>query len=152
VPLFAMNRAKQAYVGRDLEDWARWWGVDYGFPSHFPMRSILPLRLALAAPEATLPLYRAAWAEDRRIDDPESVAQVLTEAGFDAEALLSATADPAVKAALRANTEAAKVAGACGVPTFQIWSDEGVDPLLVWGQDRLELVGRMLDGWRPAGE
>lgn len=152
VPLFQMNRTKQAYVGRDLEDWARWWGVDYSFPSHFPMRSILPLRIALAAPETTLPLYRAAWGQNRRIDDPEAVSAVLTEAGFDAASLLQATSDAEVKAALRANTEAAKEAGACGVPTFQIWSDDGVDPLLVWGQDRLELVGRMLDGWRPDGE
>lgn len=152
VPLFEMNRAKQAYVGRDLEEWARWWGVDYGFPTHFPMRSILPLRVALAAPETTLTMYRAAWAQNRRIDDPESLAAVLEAAGFDAHACLEATGDPAVKAALRANTEAAQAAGACGVPTFQVWSDAAVDPLLVWGQDRLELVGRMLDGWRPEGE
>jgi 2-hydroxychromene-2-carboxylate isomerase len=152
VPLFAMSQAKQAYVGRDLRDWARWWGVDYGFPSHFPMRSILPLRVAIAEPATTLPLYRAAWGHDRRIDDVESISAVLTEAGFDAAALVAATADPSVKATLRANTEAAEVAGACGVPTFQVWSDAGVAPLLVWGQDRLGLVQRMLDGWRPTGE
>ena len=77
---------------------------------------------------------------------------MLDDAGFDGAALLQATTDPTVKAALRTNTQAAQEAGACGVPTFQIWPDEGVEPLLVWGQDRLALVGRMLDGWRPAGE
>ncbi|MCA9560263.1 MAG: DsbA family protein, partial [Myxococcales bacterium] len=55
---------------------------------------------------------------------------------------------PAVKAALRANTEAAAEAGACGVPTFETRVGDHA-PLLLWGQDRLELLADVLDGWRP---
>lgn len=150
VPLFEMNPPKRRYVARDLADWAAWWGVDFRFPSHFPMRSLLPLRAALAEPRLTPTLYRAAWAEDRRIDDAEYLAPIIAEAGFDPEAVLAATADPAVKAALRANTEVAQAAGACGVPTFEVRSAPDAEPMLIWGQDRIPMLRRALDGWRPA--
>ncbi len=151
VPLFVMNAAKRAYVGRDLHAWAKHWGVPFRFPSHFPMRSILPLRVALAEPRLTPTLYRAAWGEDRRIDDPASLGPIIAEAGFDPAPLLAATGDPAVKAALRANTDAAAAAGACGVPTFEVNHPAHAErpPLLLWGQDRIPMLRRVLDGWRP---
>lgn len=148
VPLFAMNDAKRRYVGRDVYDWAARWGVPFTFPRHFPMRSILPLRVALAEPRLTATLYRAAWAEERRIDDPAHLAPIIEEAGFEPEPLLKATQDPAIKARLRANTDAAAAAGACGVPTFEVrHPDHG--PMLLWGQDRIPMLQRVLDGWRP---
>ena len=55
-----------------------------------------------------------------------------------------------VKAALRDNTEAALAAGACGVPTFEVRSAPEAAPLLLWGQDRIPMLRRALDGWRPA--
>ena len=59
---------------------------------------------------------------------------------MNAEGLLSQATAPTVKAQLRANTEAAQSAGACGVPTVEI------DGELIWGQDRLELVEAVLAG------
>ena len=47
VPLLELNPAKQAYVRRDLDDWAAWWGVLFSFPQHLPQRSVRPLRVAL---------------------------------------------------------------------------------------------------------
>ena len=151
VPLFAMNPTKQAYVGRDVHDWAKHWGVPFRFPSHFPMRSILPLRVALAEPRLTPTLYRAAWGEDRRIDTPAHIAPIIAEAGFDPEALIAATADPTLKGQLRSNTEAAAAAGACGVPTFEVHhpAHAAEAPMLLWGQDRIPMLRRVLDGWRP---
>lgn len=148
VPLFAMNAAKRRHVARDLEDWAAHRGVPFRFPSHFPMRSILPLRAALVEPRLTGTLYRAAWGEDRRIDDPEHLAPLVAEAGFDAEAILAGTAERAIKGRLRANTEDAQRAGACGVPTFEVRRGDG-PPMLIWGQDRMPMLRRALDGWRP---
>ncbi len=148
VPLFAMSPPKRRYMAKDLDDWAAWWGVPFRFPEHFPLRTIAPLRVAIAEPEVTPHLYRAAWAEDRSIDDPEVLAAVLDEAGFDGAALLERTQDPKIKARLRANTEAAKDAGACGAPTFLVRRGDET-PQLFWGQDRLEMVGHALDGWRP---
>ena len=144
VPLLAMNDAKRRYAARDLHDWAAHWGVPFKFPSRFPIRTVAPLRVALAEPATTACLYRAAWGEDRNIGDTGVLAEVLTEAGFDAAALLERTQDPAIKAQLFANTDRAQAFGACGAPTFVI--DEKV---VVWGQDRLDDVARYLRGELP---
>ena len=134
VPMFTMPPAKQAWVMRDLQEWAALWGVPFRFPSAFPIRSVLPLRVAIQEPGATLPIYRAAWGEDRDIASPESLAAILDEAGFDGAALIAGASAPAVKDALRRNTTYAVESGVCGVPT---WMADGE---LYWGQDRLPLV------------
>ena len=148
VPLLAMNEAKQRWFRQDLHDWADAWGVPFTFPAHFPLRTVLPLRAALVEPACTAAVYRAAWAEDRPIDDPEVLTRVLREAGFDAGAILERTSAPAIKDDLRRNTEAAREAGACGVPTFEV-RRPGHDPLILWGQDRLSMLADVLGGWWP---
>ena len=147
VPLFTMSAAKQAWNGRELDQWAAHHGVPFRFPSTFPVRTVLPLRVSLVAPEATLPLYRALWADDRDIGQPAEVARVLTDLGLDAPAILEAATAPTIKATLRANGDAAIAAGVCGVPSF--WVD---DTHLVWGQDRLPVVSALLHGWSPEGD
>ena len=147
VPLFEMSEAKRRWVYADLERQAAAASVPFRFPTHFPIRSVLPLRVALAEPATTLPIYRAAWAHDRRIDTPQSLSTVLSDAGFDAGALLSAATSDPIKRALRDNTAAATAAGACGVPTFEIV--DGDRTQIVWGADRLAHVDAVLGGWRP---
>lgn len=147
VPLLEMSPAKQAYVRRDLHDWAGWWGVPFAFPRRFPLRSVLPLRVALCEPAATLPIYRAAWAEDRVVETAEGLAPVLEAAGLPAAALLERAGSAPIKEQLRANTERARALGVCGVPTACVERDGRA--ALVWGQDRLDHVGAMLDGWWP---
>lgn len=145
VPLFAAPKAKQRWYAQDMQEQADWLGVPFRFPSCFPVRTVLPLRVVIAEPRATDALYRALWVEDRDIGHPAVLRAVLTESGFDADALLAAAETDAVKGTLRANTEAAVAAGACGVPTFLV---DGT--VLVWGVDRLDHVEAALRGWRPA--
>jgi 2-hydroxychromene-2-carboxylate isomerase len=109
---------------------------------------VLPLRASLVEPRCIHALYRAAWAQDRRIDTPETLGPVLAESGFDAEAILSRTQDPGVKAALRAHTDRALAEGICGVPNFVLTYDDGTT-LRLWGQDRLVMVRAALEGWVP---
>jgi 2-hydroxychromene-2-carboxylate isomerase len=90
-------------------------------------------------------LYKAAWGDNRNIGDKKILVDVLDEAGFDGKALLEGTADPAVKAVLRENTERAQSLGVCGAPTFVVNSD-----VVIWGQDRIDQVEAALSGWRPA--
>ncbi len=148
VPLFAMHAAKQSWVMRDLSDWAAIWGVPFRFRSVFPLRSILPQRVMVVEPRATDAIYRAAWADDRAVDRAEVLAEVLAEAGLPAADLLAATERADVKDALRANTEAARTAGLCGVPSFEVIRADG-DRRLVWGQDRLPMSAAMLAGFWP---
>ena len=141
VPLHAMSGPAQRYAGKDMLDWAKWWGVDFRFPSNFPLRTITPLRAAIVEPQATFAMYRAAWTDDQNIGDPEVLGRVLDDAGFDGRAILEGTRDPAVKQQLIANSTRAEQLGVCGVPTFR------VNDQLFWGQDRFDMVARALTGW-----
>ena len=143
VPIDTFGEARRAYQLRDMRDWAQWWGVPFQFPSTFPLRTVTALRVAIAAPETTDAIYRAAWVEDVDIGDKEVLGGVLDRAGFDGIALLARTQDPEVKRQLFANTARAEREGACGAPTFVV---DNAD--VFWGQDRLSMVEQALGGWR----
>ncbi len=149
VPLFVQSPEKQRYIRRDLEDWARYWGVPFRFPSHFPLRSIAPLRAALVDPGLVRPLYRAIWSEDQAVDDLEVLAQVIAASGRDPVPILGAIHAPEIKSLLRENTAAAKAAGCCGVPSMVVTPADGAPTILLWGQDRLAMLEWVLQGWRP---
>jgi 2-hydroxychromene-2-carboxylate isomerase len=142
VPLFAMSQPRQRWQMRDMISWAEERGMPFRFPSVFPLRTVTALRVALVEPAVTDAVYRAAWVDDRDIGQDDVLAGVLSEAGFDARALLDATRDPAIKDRLRANTDHAREIGACGVPSFLVNGAE-----LFWGQDRLPQVAHALAGW-----
>lgn len=45
----SIAEAKQVYLQRDLELWAKLAGVKLKWPDFFPLNSVLPLRVTLAA-------------------------------------------------------------------------------------------------------
>jgi len=137
-------------MAKDLKDWAAYWGIDFRFPDHFPIRTVSALRAAIVDPSLTDALYRAAWKDNRPIDDLDVLRAVIADAGGSPDEVVDAIQTAPVKAILRDNTELAQQVGACGVPTFQVVWEEG-DTHLLWGQDRLELLEDMLQGWRPLG-
>jgi 2-hydroxychromene-2-carboxylate isomerase len=112
----------------------------FRFNPHFPVNTLLIMRGLLAARRAEVfDLYlesvlKAMWEEGKKMDDPAVVAEVLREAGLDAKAVLDAAQDPVVKAELAANTNAAAVRGAFGIPTFFV-GDE-----MFFGKERLRQV------------
>lgn len=136
VPLFKASKAKQRYLAKDLADWSAWWGVPYAWPAHFPLRSILPLRVSLVEPQAIEPLYRAYWGEGQNISDPATCAAVLDAAGLPGQTLVEATQDPAIKERLKALTGEAVALQICGAPSM-ILERPGAAPMLFWGQDRI---------------
>jgi 2-hydroxychromene-2-carboxylate isomerase len=151
VPLAEMPAPKQKLVRADLHRWADHWGVPFQFASRFPMNTVKPLRLVLAAPREAAPalvaaVYRAYWVEDRDISSDEVLRDAAASVGLDGEALVSATAEESLKQKLREATEEAQKRGVCGAPCFL------VGDLLFWGQDRLLFVEKALEGWRPKGE
>lgn len=147
VPLATFSPAKQQHLLVDLHRWAAYWGVGFAFPACFPVNTVLALRVALQAPQATLPLYRALWVEGRDLSEPAVVAAVLTAEGLDAAALLAGTQAPDIKQQLITNGDTARSSGVVGAPTFQL--DDG---MVLWGQDRLFQLDRALSGWRPRAE
>lgn len=150
VPLFRMPEAKRRYVPFELDRWARWYGVDFHFPSRFPMRSVNALRLTILAgdraPALIARLFRALWVEDRDLASDDELRAQAAAVGLD-PALVERTSEPAVKQALVESTAAARAAQVYGAPTTVVHGARG--PIPFWGQDRLDLVAAALRGWHP---
>ncbi len=147
VPLDAMPKPKRGYVALDLARWARWWGVKLDWPRKFPQRTITAQRLCIVARDAgddvalglATALGRAMWSDQRDLEQLDTVRAIAVDAGCPAE-WVERTHEPAIKAALIAETAAARAAGAFGVPS---WVVGGTGELL-WGQDRLDFVAEAL--------
>jgi 2-hydroxychromene-2-carboxylate isomerase len=116
--------------------------ADYGlppvrWPEPWPGNTLTAMRVAVAADEQgagrayLLAALRAGFAEGRDLSQPEEVARVAAAAGVagDVQAL---AADPAVKAGLRARTDAAISLGVQGVPSVVVGGRA------LWGDDRLD--------------
>lgn len=138
--------AKQAYLKKDLADWARHEGVDIQFPpSIFPINSVKAMRACcwlLAQPGGAARMedfaeavFSAYWTHDRDIAQDAVLADIATGQGIDAAALLAAIATPEVKALLKANVDAVIARGGFGSPTFFVGGDD-----MYFGNDRLPLV------------
>jgi 2-hydroxychromene-2-carboxylate isomerase len=134
--------AKGLYMFQDLDRYAKRYGVPLKFNPHFPINTLMLMRavtgMQLRHPERFQAfidcLFKALWVEGRSLDDPATVASVLTQNGFDPNEVLALTADEDVKAALKDNTEKAVQRGVFGAPSMFI------DNQLFFGQDRLDFV------------
>jgi 2-hydroxychromene-2-carboxylate isomerase len=117
-------------------------GIAMRAPRRHPFNPLPLLRAAIAAGgdrEAIGRLFRLVW-RDGALPDEAAFASVLAELGI-APAALEA---PAVKAALRANGEAAIAAGVFGVPTAVARTARGVRS--IWGFEALPMLADFLRG------
>lgn len=138
--------AKGRYMLQDLERYAKGYNVPLNFNPHFPINTLLLMRavtgMQLRHPERFLDfidcLFRALWVDKRNLNDPATVAAVLTENGFDPNEIMTLTNDDEVKAALKDKTEQAVQRGVFGAPSMF------VDNQLFFGQDRLDFVREAL--------
>jgi 2-hydroxychromene-2-carboxylate isomerase len=117
-------------------------GIPMQMPVRHPFNPLGLLRLALAGGSAGLAnrylcetVFRHVWRGGADAADPQRLAELAT--------LLQPTRDPssdAVKAELKANTDAAIALGVFGVPTCV------VDDKLFWGFDGLAMLRAYLEG------
>jgi 2-hydroxychromene-2-carboxylate isomerase len=132
--------AKGKWMGFDMGNFARRYGVPFSRNPFFPINTITLMRGAVAMQrEGKLMPYMAAifpaiWVEGKNLGDAAVVAEVLTKAGFDPAAFQAAVEQQEVKDELKANTEEAVSRGVFGAPTFFVGEN------LYFGQDRLEFV------------
>ncbi len=145
LPMLEMNEHRRNWGAADLERWAREWGVPFRFTSHFPINTVLALRCANIDSRLTPAFYQAVWADNRNLSDEAVLREVISEQGLDADEIIEQALAQSNKDTIRANTERAEALGACGAPTFVVNGR-----YVFWGQDRLEMVRRALDGWEPA--
>jgi 2-hydroxychromene-2-carboxylate isomerase len=135
---FVLQPAKGHYVWQDMARQCRKHGLPWQRPTEFPRSALLPLRVALVGAEQPWigaycrRIMSLNFAEDRAIDDPILVAEVLMQMGLDAQTILDQAQSDANKLKLRQQTEAAQARGIFGAPTFFV-GDE-----MFWGDDRLD--------------
>ena len=142
----AMIPAKGRYMFQDLDRFAKRYGVQLRFNPHFPINTLILMR-AVTGMQMRQPqrfaefvdcLFRALWVEGRNLNDPQTIAAVLTENGFEPREIMALTNDESVKAALKENTETAIKRGVFGAPSMFIGDQ------LFFGQDRLDFVEEAL--------
>ncbi|MBK8942693.1 MAG: 2-hydroxychromene-2-carboxylate isomerase [Polyangiaceae bacterium] len=132
--------AKAPYLLRDIERWAKHYGVPFKMSSHWPCPTIAAERLTLVADESgkgpafAKAVFRAMWAEDRNINDEAELSKLLAEVGLDPAAALARSKSPEIKERLRTNTDLALSRGAFGAPAMFVGEE------LFWGNDRLHFV------------
>ena len=140
---------KRDWTYRQVLWLARSHGVELQMPERHPFNSLALLRLAVASGANGLPnryvteqLFRHVWCGGADAADPERL-RALTEQLAPARAPQS----DAVKAELRAHTDAALAQGLFGVPTIE------VDGRMFWGLDALPMLRAYLDGdeWFATG-
>jgi 2-hydroxychromene-2-carboxylate isomerase len=138
--------AKQAYMRKDLQDWARSAGLAIRFPpSVFPVNSVKAMRgcLLLEPEGALVPFARAVfaayWGDDQDISQDSVLEPICARLGIEPRRFFAGIADAAIKDRLRANTEELIRRGGFGTPTMFLDGDD-----MYFGNDRLPLVREAL--------
>jgi 2-hydroxychromene-2-carboxylate isomerase len=157
-PMATLGPAKAAHNFRDMHRWAEVFGAPFQMPAAHPMRTVRALRVLLALPHSRWPaaidaIYEAYWQRAEDVTQDEVIAAALALAGVseaDITFALQRGDEPAIKDELRARTDAAIALGIFGAPAWVIrGANQGADPILIWGQDRMPWVDAVLAGWNP---
>jgi len=144
--------AKQAYLKKDLQDWARHDGLTIRFPpAVFPVNSVKAMRgCLLLEPEGRLvpfaeAVFEAYWTRDLDISQDSVLAEICERVGVEPARFLEGITRPGIKAALKTNTDEVIARGGFGSPTIFVNGDD-----MYFGNDRLPLVEAALARARRA--
>jgi 2-hydroxychromene-2-carboxylate isomerase len=142
---------KGDYAKADIPRCARLFGLPFQFPTKFPIATQAAARLTVWAQSLdqerakilASALYRAYFADDRDITNPEVCAEVAAACDFDRVRALTSINDQAVKDRLKTEMDEALARSVFGSPYIV------VDGEPFWGADRLDHVDRWLatGGW-----
>ncbi len=136
--------AKRAWLFEDLARYVARYGVRFEMNPHFIINTLAIMRGAVWAQAASCleefnrAMFEAVWVNQRNMADPAEINDVMAQSGLDAERMIEAIQQPAIKSALIAATDAAVERGVFGAPTMFV-GDE-----MHFGQDRLEWVATAL--------
>ena len=121
---FANVAGKLAYEARETERFVENRKIIFQLNPHFPVNTIALMRGAIFALGKPWEqgyrdtMFHAMWVDQEKMDDPVTALRVMEKAGLPAEEILSATQDPAIKAALIQATSQAVARGVFGAPTL----------------------------------
>ena len=149
---FVLQKEKGAYIWRDMVRQCEKYHLPWTRPSTFPRRTVLPTRVALLGAEEpwigdySRRLMQINFVEDREIDMPEVVSEVLDVLGLPASDLLGEAQSDENKLRLREQTDEARRRGVFGAPTFFVGAE------MFWGNDRLEDALRLATRQDPQSD
>jgi 2-hydroxychromene-2-carboxylate isomerase len=140
------NPLKQAYSLKDMQDWARLYGLAIKFPpTVFPVNSVKCMRGAFVAldegklvPYATA-AFEAYWGGDLDLSKEDVLADIARKAGIERQRFFAGIETDSCKARLRANTDELIARGGFGSPTIFVGGD------MFFGNDRMPLVKAALE-------
>jgi 2-hydroxychromene-2-carboxylate isomerase len=146
VPLTELVPPKATYFAHDFERSARFAGVPYRHPSVFPIATVNASRAFLWLQEQDEALavrflhaaFRAYFAQDRSLAEPEVLTALATQIGANPVAMARGAQEQSVKDRLKALVDESIARGVFGAPTIF------VDGEMFWGHDRLPQVERWL--------
>ena len=134
-------RNKPEYQRLETERFLRQYDLPAYVPNpHFPVNTLTIMRGAIVAEREGFferyvdEVYQHMWAKQKKMDDPDVIAEAFAESGLPVKTLLEGVQNPAVKQQLIANTESAVERGVFGSPSFFV-QDE-----LYFGKDKLRDV------------
>jgi 2-hydroxychromene-2-carboxylate isomerase len=135
------NPRKARYHAKDLQDWARLYGLVIRWPTVFPLNSVKAMRGALVAEERdrlvpwSRACFEAYWGRDQDLAQDAVLEQIAVRVGLDPAWLLARIAKPEMKEKLRSNTDELVARGGFGSPTLFVNQSD-----MYFGNDRLPLV------------
>lgn len=145
---FNLNPRRGAYMWRDVERTCRRHDIPFRRPSVFPRNGLLASRVCCVDEDAAWiadfcrAVFRANFADDRDIADPELVRGILDDLGQPGSALIERARSPDGKQRLRRRNDEAESLGLFGAPHFLAAGE------LFWGNDRMgEALGWLRQSW-----
>ena len=148
LPLPKRSPQRQAYRMMELPRWRDFLGIPINLqPAHFPSGELLSSCCAIAVRETiggaqaialAHRVLKAIWEEEKNPGEPEVLAELITEVGLDAKAVMALGAEPRWAEMRAADSAAALARGVFGAPSYVIGEE------IFWGQDRLDFVERRL--------
>ncbi len=137
---FAPNPAKASWQRKDLEDWARFWGLTIDLADDWPQNREPAAAAALSAIAAGAgmafcrALFRAEFRDNKDINSAGVLAAVAGECGLDENSVVAAAVAAENLAQLQKNSLELIERGGFGTPSMF------VDDALFFGNDRITLV------------
>ena len=84
----------------------------------------------------------ALWSQDRQVADESILAELLTKAGFNGEAVVETSKQPEYAEVRNSNSQDAIALDVIGAPSY-VYEDE-----VFWGQDRVDYLDSMITSGR----
>jgi 2-hydroxychromene-2-carboxylate isomerase len=129
---------KKKFLARYCENFARENNIPFLLPKAHPFNPLIPLRMSVQSIYTENPalqfkvidlLWKAIWVDQVTADDPEKIAEYLSQQGLEGSQLVEMAFNREYKNELNANTKEAIEFGCFGVPSI-IYNDQ-----LFWGND-----------------